>query len=94
MPNRLADRLVGDEDARPFGLRLALVSQEVNQTQRFMFPLWTATASSRRYSKRVERDIRVESITASFEKLQLGLQQSKFISIRVRTVTPVAEPAR
>ena len=34
LPNRLADRLVGGEGVEPFGLRLALVAQEVNLTQR------------------------------------------------------------
>lgn len=33
LPNWLADRLVGGDGVEPFGLRLALVSQEVNQTQ-------------------------------------------------------------
>ena len=33
LPNRLADRLVGGEGVEPFGLRLALVAQEVKQTQ-------------------------------------------------------------
>jgi len=34
LPNCLADRLVGGDGVEPFGLRLVVVSQEVNQTQR------------------------------------------------------------
>ena len=46
LPNRLAERLVGGEGVEPFGLRLALVAQEVNQTQcltlRSQLRLWSA----------------------------------------------------
>ncbi len=33
LPNCLADRLVGGDGVEPFGLRLVVGSQEVNQTQ-------------------------------------------------------------
>ena len=50
MPNRLAERLVGGEGVEPFGLRLALVAQEVKQTQGL-----TRSLQLRRLRPRLER---------------------------------------
>lgn len=46
LPNGLAEGLVGGADVEPCGLRLALVTQEVNQTQSLTLrlQLWSCLA--------------------------------------------------